>query len=267
MTDRAAFLAAIVAAPDDDLPRLVFADWLDEYGEPERAEFIRVQCELAKLRAKGCHEGETCNVTGQCAECNRDVEAEPLRRRERELWTAGVEVGTLPDEAARLWTLGLPGDSHSGNWPVLTVHRGFISHVTCSWPDWHRHSAALLAACPIAGAKDGQVRLTTWPQWELPEDWDFVDRRVRFPGGRWHLISLDDPLVEPANNWVAGKILAAEWPGVRFELPAANPWPGHPVEGDALHVLGAGLAEHSFRRAAAQFESATLTYPPLVPPR
>src|SRR3954470_21924045 len=47
--DRAAFLRAIAENPDDDLPRLVYADWLDEHGEPERAEFIRVQCELARL--------------------------------------------------------------------------------------------------------------------------------------------------------------------------------------------------------------------------
>lgn len=36
-------LAAILADPNDDLPRLVYADWLEENGEPERAEFIRSQ--------------------------------------------------------------------------------------------------------------------------------------------------------------------------------------------------------------------------------
>jgi uncharacterized protein (TIGR02996 family) len=45
--DRAAFLRAIADHPDDDLPRLIYADWLDEHGDPARAEFIRVQCELA----------------------------------------------------------------------------------------------------------------------------------------------------------------------------------------------------------------------------
>ena len=45
--DEAAFLQTISAAPDDDLPRLVFADWLEERGDAERAEFIRLQCELA----------------------------------------------------------------------------------------------------------------------------------------------------------------------------------------------------------------------------
>ena len=44
-----AFLATIRAAPADDLPRLVYADWLDEHGDPARAEFVRVQCELAQL--------------------------------------------------------------------------------------------------------------------------------------------------------------------------------------------------------------------------
>lgn len=43
MSDRAAFVSAIAASPDDDLPRLVFADWLDENGDPARAEFIRLQ--------------------------------------------------------------------------------------------------------------------------------------------------------------------------------------------------------------------------------
>jgi uncharacterized protein (TIGR02996 family) len=48
MIDRAAFLAAIAAAPDDDLPRLVFADWLDEHGDAARAEFVRLQCAAAR---------------------------------------------------------------------------------------------------------------------------------------------------------------------------------------------------------------------------
>jgi uncharacterized protein (TIGR02996 family) len=45
MTDEAALLAAILARPDEDTPRLMYADWLDEHGQPERAEFIRIQCD------------------------------------------------------------------------------------------------------------------------------------------------------------------------------------------------------------------------------
>lgn len=38
----------MIEAPQDDTPRLIYADWLDENGEPERAAFIRLQIELAK---------------------------------------------------------------------------------------------------------------------------------------------------------------------------------------------------------------------------
>ena len=41
-----AFLRAVCESPDEEGPRLVFADWLEENGDPERAEFIRVQCRL-----------------------------------------------------------------------------------------------------------------------------------------------------------------------------------------------------------------------------
>jgi uncharacterized protein (TIGR02996 family) len=44
------FLASIVAEPDDDTRRLAYADWLDEHDQVERAETIRVQCALARLR-------------------------------------------------------------------------------------------------------------------------------------------------------------------------------------------------------------------------
>jgi uncharacterized protein (TIGR02996 family) len=44
------FIQEILASPDDDTPRLIYADWLEEQGDP-LGEFIRVQCELATLRA------------------------------------------------------------------------------------------------------------------------------------------------------------------------------------------------------------------------
>ncbi|MBM3981394.1 MAG: TIGR02996 domain-containing protein [Planctomycetes bacterium] len=58
MSDRDALFAAIVAHPDDDTPRLMYADWLDEHapdatpspaaGPSARAEYIRAQCRLAR---------------------------------------------------------------------------------------------------------------------------------------------------------------------------------------------------------------------------
>jgi uncharacterized protein (TIGR02996 family) len=37
-----------IATQEDQTGRLVLADWLEEQGESDRAEFVRVQCELAK---------------------------------------------------------------------------------------------------------------------------------------------------------------------------------------------------------------------------
>ncbi len=45
MTEGEALFRAVVESPADDAVRQVYADWLEEYGEPERAEFIRVQVE------------------------------------------------------------------------------------------------------------------------------------------------------------------------------------------------------------------------------
>ncbi|MCI0700669.1 MAG: TIGR02996 domain-containing protein, partial [Planctomycetia bacterium] len=50
MNEREAFIEAIAAHRDEDTPRLVFADWLQENGEEDRAEFIRLECELATHR-------------------------------------------------------------------------------------------------------------------------------------------------------------------------------------------------------------------------
>jgi uncharacterized protein (TIGR02996 family) len=86
MGERQAFFDAITAAPDDDGPRLVFADWLDEHGERERAEFIRVQCELARLP-------------------DDDKRAKDLRQRSQEL-QAEHEADWLGEWSGRLvrWT-------------------------------------------------------------------------------------------------------------------------------------------------------------------
>lgn len=50
MNERDAFLRGIATNLYDDTPRLAFADWLDEHGEHDRAEFIRVQCEFEPIR-------------------------------------------------------------------------------------------------------------------------------------------------------------------------------------------------------------------------
>lgn len=46
MNDSEALLRAICRHPDEDAPRLIYADWLQEHGNEARAELIRVECAL-----------------------------------------------------------------------------------------------------------------------------------------------------------------------------------------------------------------------------
>jgi len=54
-SDEYALLQAVTANPDDDLARLVYADWIEEHGRAERAEFIRLQIERDRQAATDPH--------------------------------------------------------------------------------------------------------------------------------------------------------------------------------------------------------------------
>jgi carbon storage regulator len=77
------FLQAIVDNPGDEGLRLVFADWLEERGDP-LAECIRLRCRLAKLSVA-------------------DERRKPLEEQEQILWRQhGIDwQAALP---AELWT-------------------------------------------------------------------------------------------------------------------------------------------------------------------
>jgi uncharacterized protein (TIGR02996 family) len=120
--DELALLRAIAAAPDDDTPRLVLADWLDEHGQAIRAEFIRLQCAIARIEMQPRH------VLDQYVD---------LFKRQQEL---------LDDHrselAGPLAKLGKLGD--------IVFRRGFIETVTLDvnmFLDWAPELAAL---CPPA---------------------------------------------------------------------------------------------------------------------
>jgi len=52
MSDSESLYRAILAAPADDAPRLVYADWLEEHGDMERAELIRHMVHFPRDRAR-----------------------------------------------------------------------------------------------------------------------------------------------------------------------------------------------------------------------
>jgi uncharacterized protein (TIGR02996 family) len=80
------FVDAILAEPSDDAPRLIYADWLEERGDP-RAEFIRVQVEMATLARPLNRKSMYGNPMPQ-ARNRRDA------ARFRELWGRQLELLT-----------------------------------------------------------------------------------------------------------------------------------------------------------------------------
>ena len=181
-TDEQALLRAICADPADDLPRLVYADWLEERatvaGEPptgrcpngnrltsahmlsddgsrclacglgrvsngfaERAEFIRVQCELVRMEESGelCEidprEGHTC-CQDPCPVCASVEKYLGLSGREREL----LESHWHP------WC-GVPatycGNYHDTGAFGVTFRRGFVEVISCTAAAWLAHGDSL----------------------------------------------------------------------------------------------------------------------------
>ena len=141
------------------------ADWLEEHGQGERAEFIRVQVELASIAIELptlAHERR--NPTGPgaatascwCAKCSRGedlmLRQYALRRRERELLDTGHEWQVVPKPLCpsnRWLPKGDGGHSYSnGSWS-WKFHRGFVSHVACTATDWLRHGPAIVRQQPV----------------------------------------------------------------------------------------------------------------------
>lgn len=181
-TDGEALLAAILAEPDADDLRLIYADFLEETGQPERAEFVRCQRRIATLEAASGHAKTTpLAFSCKCAVC---VEAFPLRRRERELlgrwcvdWVAPLDRRAIS---------GVSGcDVHFfGGWR-LHFRRGLVEAARCALDAWREHGPALVRAHPVRRVEltDRTPSLTTddgW-RWYLSEGVPSSDRPDELP--------------------------------------------------------------------------------------
>ena len=67
MDEEAAFLEGVVSAPRNHLPRLVYADWLDEQGRPDQAEYLRLLCQATK---RSRHSVANRNGSESCGRCS-----------------------------------------------------------------------------------------------------------------------------------------------------------------------------------------------------
>jgi len=124
VTDTDALYAAVLAAPDDDTPRLVFADYLDDTGDRAagiRARFIRNQVALARAEPLSDEYDTLYRAT------------EPVELEYRKAWATGIDGIVIPD----------------GN----AFDRGFLGRVTCFSKRFVADGAKLFEQHPIRAVK------------------------------------------------------------------------------------------------------------------
>jgi uncharacterized protein (TIGR02996 family) len=102
--EREGLLDAIRAAPEDDTPRLVYADWLDDHDDAPRAAFIRAQVKAARLR----READEAGLPHPSEAGRLDKDADRLMRKNKAAFLAGLPVG---NGFAIYFARGMPEDA------------------------------------------------------------------------------------------------------------------------------------------------------------
>jgi uncharacterized protein (TIGR02996 family) len=162
--DRLALLRAIAAAPDEDTPRLAYADWLDESGNSDadraRAELLRIACRMKpKIRI------------------TKDEQkwlAEHWRRLLPTVSVRMTELGAKPldhqwrGRVVGVWSFDPQTRGHRV-WVGLEIWRGFVRHASYA-SGFEELAAAVVADEPLARHGIGQA---------LPAPWRLADGRYR----------------------------------------------------------------------------------------
>ena len=128
MPTRETFLEAVIANPDDDTPRLFFADWLEENGDPLRAEFIRLQFALAGM-------------------AEDDDRYEELSRREHQITCGNHDlwIGWLARLFRQMGWRPVVGPQFGRAW----FRRGFLEQATLDLDAFLRNVNSLFRAGPL----------------------------------------------------------------------------------------------------------------------
>ncbi|QJW93152.1 TIGR02996 domain-containing protein [Frigoriglobus tundricola] len=195
MTERDALLRAICANPDDDTPRLVYADWLDEHGDRRdraRAGLIRASISIHRGIVPTCNRITGDNVT-------REGLVSPVKRcrcdwckLSRRSWMAsrsyagewrGEALKPIEDERVRQagQVIRDGGDLRAlfaTHTPIdVLFRRGFVECLSLTVSDFMGHAGSLCTLSPIA-----EIRLISNAPMECSPGhaWD-----RRYPEGRF----------------------------------------------------------------------------------
>ncbi len=133
MREGKALLAAVCEHPEDDVPRLVYADWLEDHGDAARAEFIRGQIQLLRSDRDDPQLPALAKRTQQ------------LEKQHGKRWRRGLPRWAKPAYDFEVGDLvGRPEYL-----PVSQFHRGFLAVVSCDLVTWMEVGERLFDAAPV----------------------------------------------------------------------------------------------------------------------
>ncbi len=247
MTDEQSFQAALRADPTDATTRLVYADWLDdrdrrldaalqrvlaapgddarrlEYAavveakDLARAEFIRVQVELAK--------SGPCPATIYRPQFDAPdyggkmyVVPPPMKEKKPCGWcpVCKLKISERDNPYSKMEALSKTVLADANR---ITFRRGFVEVLTCTAADWMRHGAELRERMPLS-----RVTLTTFPEVHtqsslmIPRTYRFwLDGRMKFVEKTEREIALNRSPDEPLRGAIEA-LLPLEFPGIEFDL-------------------------------------------------
>lgn len=200
MNTELAFLEAIKASPDDDLPRLAFSDWLEEHGDPDRAHMTRFKYPpaneiwgMSKKAKKWRKLAREQMKTGVPKSVDIFVDSIEWQKQQKQV--------PYPDD----W-LSYAGLWISGDRLVVNVRHGFVSGVACRMRKLVRYLPKLVRLCPLTQAYptcvyfDRRHEVTYVPLDEINSEETVIRRQYNeIPGCIW------DRLTKPVNRdegWV-----------------------------------------------------------------
>lgn len=221
MTDEEqAFLDSIISNRDDDAPRLIYADWLDEQGHAAHAEFIRVQIELAKYKIQACPNRRRdprlpdtlygfpvvvdSSECGKCRYCS-------LKKREEELygsWEVHNRLFSVNDPCSTLGTL------------TRSPQRGFVEDIWRTYEDWISNADHLTRRLPLR-----TVHLTTPVEYNvlapIDKPWTGKITLLARLNGRDLPLTRIGPEMSHYSDDIATALLRDHWPTIEFTFPEA----------------------------------------------
>lgn len=205
MTDRDPFIRTILDNPDDDGPRLVYADQLEEWGESDYARFIRLQC-------------AQCTCTVDRVQNLGKIEYGKYKKTRCDKHDGELEAWKLKTKYETLWATQFLGHDNI-NLSLTNRHcvsrwefrRGFIEVISfCN--DWIKFADEIFARNPIQ-----EVNLIV-----LPPVWIHHVRNSMY---EYSLTQKPNGLVPPMFGWDSDfygtrtkttfNLLKKRWPQVK----------------------------------------------------